>query len=214
MIFSFHQPTQAVPFAGEKKDADTENKIVILNSRALNGQSLLEYLGNRNISLAAAQPVCSEVDFLLYGKKYTVIGFQNNAGGYELRSKDFKGSSSPKDMTFIDKGCNQITVFEGFFNYLSLLEMQRGRSRDLTNFLVLNSLSFFEKSRPLMEKHEQINLYLDRDKAGLKCTAQAIEWNKEQYKDQSHLYVGHQDLNEWLKSQRRQRHKQRLRRHF
>lgn len=27
----------------------------------------------------------------------------------------------------------------------------------LTNFLVLNSLSFFEKSRNLMEKHDQVN---------------------------------------------------------
>lgn len=213
MDLSFHPPASR-HHAGEKKDADAASKIVILGTRPLTEPSLLSYLNKRYISLAAAQPLCKEVDFLLYGKQYTVIGFQNNAGGFELRSDNFKGGSSPKDITFIDNGSKQLAVFEGFFSYLSFRETRGGRSQDLTNFLVLNSLSFFEKSRPLIEKHEQVNLYLDRDRAGMKYTAQAIEWNRELYKDQSHLYTGHKDLNDWLGSQRQQKPKHRLKQGF
>ena len=45
----------------------------------------------------------------------------------------------------------------------------------LTNFLILNSLSFFEKSRQMMEEHDKINLYLDRDEAGIKNTQTAFK---------------------------------------
>lgn len=202
--FSFHpqqqtghsHSVQPSP-AGEKKE-NPESKIVIMDSRVLADKSLLDYLQKRNIPQDIASRFCREVDFLLYGKKQTVIGFQNNAGGYELRSQNFKGSSSPKDTTFIDNGSKLLAVFEGFFNYLSYRTMNHKTGEPLTNFLVLNSLSFFEKSRNLMENHVQVNLYLDRDKAGINCIQEALNWNQHLYKDQSHLYSNHKDLNDWL----------------
>ncbi len=48
-----------------------------------------------------------------------------------------------------------------------------------------------------MEKNDLINLYLDRDNAGFKCTQNALGWNKK-YNDQSHLYKNHKDLNEFF----------------
>lgn len=69
--------------------------------------------------MEVARHFCEEVDFLLYGKKYTVIGFRNEADGYELRSEHFRGSSSPKDVTFINNHTKHVSVFEGFFNFLS-----------------------------------------------------------------------------------------------
>ena len=53
--------------------------------------------------------------------------------------------------------------------------MNQNQDHELTNFLVLNSLSFFEKSLPLMEKHESIHLYLDLDNAGRKYTNLALK---------------------------------------
>ena len=169
-----------------------------MDSRVLADKSLLDYLHKRNIPQDIASRSCREVDFLLYGKKQTVIGFQNNAGGYELRSLNFKGSSSPKDITFINNGGKSLAVFEGFFNYLSYRTMNQKAGEPLTNFLVLNSLSFFQKSRNLMENHDQVNLYLDRDKAGINCIQEALQWNQYLYKDRSHLYSNHKDLNDWL----------------
>ena len=66
-----------------------------------------------------------------------------------------------------------------------------------TNFLVLNSLSFFERSLLLMEKHQSIRLYLDQDEAGRKYTKLALK-RSAHCKDESKLYKGYKDLNDWL----------------
>ncbi len=67
----------------------------------------------------------------------------------------------------------------------------------MTNFLILNSLSFFERSLSLMEEHERIHLYLDHDEAGRKCTSIAQKMSSK-FSDESKLYKGYKDLNEWV----------------
>jgi hypothetical protein len=170
----------------------------VLDSRSLAANELLNYLQKRCIPLEIASRFCKEVDFLLYGKKHTVIGFQNNAGGYELRSENFKGSSSPKDITLIDNRTNDVVVFEGFFNFLSFCTVNKKLTAPLSNCLVLNSLSFFEKSRSLMEKYSRVHLILDRDSAGKHWTKQALQWAGDRYIDRSDFYQDHKDLNDWL----------------
>jgi hypothetical protein len=208
--FSFQPPSQA----GEKKDTST-GKILILDDRRLAATPLLQYLQKRCIPVEIAEQFCREVDFLLYEKKYTAIGFKNDSGGYELRNQFFKGSSSPKDITFLNHGQQKnLAVFEGFFNYLSFHSIRKNHFV-LTNFLVLNSASFFEKSREKMEAHQEINLFLDTDPAGKKLTQLALQWDKGKYIDRSHLYQNQKDLNEWLvhkKHQPKQSHG--IRRHF
>jgi hypothetical protein len=137
-------------FAGEKKETK-DSKIVVLDSRPLVAIELLNYLQKRCIPLEIANRYCKEVDFLLYGKKQTVIGFQNNTGGYELRNENFKGSSSRKDVTFIDNRRDDIAVFEGLFSFLSFCTVNKNLTAPLANCLVLNSLSFFEKSQTRLE---------------------------------------------------------------
>lgn len=201
---SFHQPQD--PKAGEKKNEMSQSeKIQILGSRDLSHPALLNYLQSRKISVDIARNFCSEVDFQLNQKKYFAIGFPNNAGGYELRSPKFKGSSAPKSTSLILKPKSEnLVVFEGFFNFLSFQMLQKNSVEVLTNlpklqpdFLVLNSLSFFEKSREAMEKYAAIHLCLDRDKSGFQATATALQWS-DKYKDLSKLYSQHKDLNEYL----------------
>ncbi len=208
-------PASAPSFADEKKETVNESKITILEERPLSEISLLKYLEKRRIPLSIAVKFCKEVDFLLYDKTRTVIGFQNNAGGFELRSPHFKGSSSPKDVTFFEHNKEQLNVFEGFFNFLSHQAINKQDSPPLTNFLVLNSLSFFQKQRERMEQHEHVHLFLDRDSAGIKFTQTALQWSKK-YIDQSHYYKKYKDLNEYLIRQQepRQRQSKRLGRHF
>ena len=192
--FSFHQhnnPQANRNAAGEKE------KITVLDTRPVVLLSLQQYLHKRLIPIDLANRYFREVDFELYGKKHTAIGFQNNSGGYELRSEHFKGSNFPKDVTLIEQNVNAISVFEGFFSFLSFHALNQNEQLPLTNFLVLNSLAFFEKSRPVMEKHEAINLYLDRDNAGIQVTRHALTITPNQYEDCSHLYAGYKDLNEW-----------------
>jgi len=138
------------------------------------------------------------VDFELYGKKQTAIGFPNNAGGYELRSPHFKGCSSPKTITTFRNGSNQLTVLEGFFDFLSYQVIAAEQPQGATDFLILNSLAFFHRSREVMDQYQTVNLYLDRNKMGMACTQTALQWNSKKYTDRSSLYRNGQDLNQWL----------------
>src|SRR6266545_2798601 len=127
-----------------------KNQIKILTVKSLTSFPLLRYLEKRKISRKIADQFCSEITYRLNDKKYYAIGFSNNSGGYELRNEYIKGSSSPKDITFIDKGAKDPAVFEGFFNFLSYLALYQNREKSIRNFLILNSTSFFEKSLPLI----------------------------------------------------------------
>jgi len=169
--------------------------IRVINATEIKSLTLQKYLAQRRIPLVLAEQNCRQVEYNLNGNIFTAIAFKNNAGGYELRSQNFKGSASPKDVSFIDNGAKEVAVLEGFFDFLSLLKINQTNQQILTNFLVLNSLAFFEKSRSIIEKHETINLYLDRDDAGIKCTQKALEWDQK-YIDRSDLYKDFKDLNE------------------
>ena len=156
------------------------------------------YLKKRKINQSIANRYCSEVSLELNNKIYKAIGFKNAAGGYELRNEFFKGSSSPKYVSYFNwKNAKSITVFEGFFDFLSYQTIHQNQNQELTNFLVLNSLAFFERSLLLMEKHNKIHLYLDHDEAGRKCTRLAQK-RSEKFHDESKLYKDYKDLNEWL----------------
>ncbi|MCW3081707.1 toprim domain-containing protein [Segetibacter sp.] len=209
--FSFHQHkslSQKPTNAGEK------GHIEVMDVREIQAPELTAYLSQRKVSLTVAKSFCKEVDFVVYDKKHTAIALKNNSGGYELRNEYFKGSASPKDVTIINNNSENISVFEGMFSFLSFQTLHQNNSIALTNFLVLNSLSFLEKSRQVMEQHQQIKLYLDRDSAGLKHLQNALTWSKK-YVDQSRLYQHHKDLNDYL-IHRGEQHKQsqRLQRHL
>ncbi len=160
---------------------------------------LCSYLKHRRIAKNIADKYCHEVAFKNADKEttYKAIGFKNNAGGFELRNEYFKGSSSPKYVNYLDNQSNRIKVFEGFFDFLSYQTIQQNQGQSLTNFLILNSLSFFERSLLLMEKHQSIHLYLDHDEAGRKYNSLALK-RSEKFHDESKLYRGYKDLNEWV----------------
>lgn len=201
---SFHPHINSI--AGEKKELSNQSsKITILGSSEINSHLLRSYLNSRQIPLEIANQFCREIRFELYGKKHLAIGFQNPGGGYELRNHYFKGSSSPKEPRLINQNKEkELAVFEGFFSFLSLQTLQQSKAKfpielpELhTDSLVLNSLSFFEKSRGLMEKYVAIHLFLDRDKMGQQRTQQALKWS-DKYQDQSKYYQRFKDLNEFL----------------
>ncbi|MDF2188309.1 toprim domain-containing protein [Paraflavitalea sp. CAU 1676] len=202
---SFHQPISAFSAlaalagqeAGEKK-TERPGKLIVLEVGPLTSGQLVEYCEKRCIPLKIAHAYCKEVSFELYGKRHSAIGFKNNAGGYELRCDNFKGSSSPKAPTFINNGSQVVAVFEGVFSFLSFQIMIQDQKPALTNFLVLNSLSFFQSARLTMDAHQQVHLYLDRDPPGQKHALQAIQRAQERYIDKSQIYVGFKDFNEYL----------------
>ena len=200
--FSFHQQ-KPVYRAASISGAGEKEKIIIVDIRSpIRLLTLKDYLQFRKIPLEIANRFCKEIDFNLYNKKYTAIGFKNSAGGYELRSANFKGSSSPKEVTLFGKDLSKkILVFEGFMDFLSYKAIHQPKlillSKQQPNFLILNSIGFLEKMKPMLEKYSSIHLYLDRDNKGLELTKELLSMSRK-YRDESLAYKNHKDLNEYL----------------
>lgn len=172
--------------------------ITVLEDKSLYSPPLLDYLQQRRISIAVADLLCREVRFTLYGKNYYAIGFKNDSGGFELRNKYFKGSSAPKDVTTWINGSDYLTVFEGFFDFLSFLVlMGQSEGQGDSDFLILNSLTLFERARPVMEAYHKTTLLLDNNPAGDRYTLYGLSLSK-CYVDGRRFYKHYEDLNDFL----------------
>jgi hypothetical protein len=191
--FSLQQPA----FQHSNQDIAAENKIKIVEDFPLTSPVLLRYLEERKIPIEIAQQFCLEVRYELNDKTYFGIGFKNNSGGYEIRNPYFKTSSSQKDVTTINNGSDEVIVFEGFIDFLSFKATTQNLAHNSQDYVILNSVSFFERARPFMESYKHIRLYLDRDIKGINCTQHALSLSSK-YKDESMLYKNHNDFNDWI----------------
>ena len=63
--------------------------------------TLTDYLAERGIPYAVAYRHCCRLNYGVRGKRYFAVGFPNVAGGYEIRSRYFKGCVPPKDVSLI-----------------------------------------------------------------------------------------------------------------
>lgn len=158
---------------------------------------LKNYLHERSIPIAVADAYCKEVVYEIGGRKYYGLGFPNNMGGWEIRNKNFKQSSSPKDITTFRFGADSVQVFEGFMDFLSYQTLHPCQEPGKTDFVVLNGAGMFDRALPFLERHQQVGLWLDRDVTGKAYTQYALSLGSK-YKDESAFYSQHKDLNEWL----------------
>ena len=172
--------------------------IEILSTHLISSFALLRYLDNRRIPTTIVHTHLTEVRYKNGDKILYALGFQNDAGGYELRSPFFKGSSSPKCPTWIRNNCRSLAVFEGFFDFLSYGAMCQYQPIPTRDFLVLNSTSFFEQQLPFMQAYRKVHLYLDNDATGDKYTKMALAAGQNKFIDERPLYQPHKDLNDWL----------------
>lgn len=196
---SFHQPAlHAIPRASTV----SRRVIEILSAGALNSRPLMRYISSRCIPGEIAATYCQQVHYKVRQRQYFAVGLRNDSGGYELRNSFAKVASSPKDITTIKNGASVVCVFEGMFDFLSYKTLTAQSATGPEDHVILNSLSFFDRSRSILESYDQINLYLDRDAAGFRCCS-AAKAISEKYNDASILYEGFKDLNDWLISKTR-----------
>ena len=158
---------------------------------------LTDYLAERGISYGIASQYCCRLNYGVRGKRYFAVGFPNVAGGYEIRSRFFKGCVPPKDVSLVKIESSQAdvcSVFEGFMDFLSaaMLGLETG------DCLVLNSVSNVEKAMKHLDGYGRINCYLDHDAAGRRTLKTLKEHYRERVCDRSALYDGCKDLNEYL----------------
>ncbi|MDL2265578.1 toprim domain-containing protein [Parabacteroides sp. OttesenSCG-928-G07] len=186
--FSFHG-NNFVP-------AQQEPAIAITGIQPLTHPALLDYLEERGINTDIAKQYCSEVHYSITNKPYFAVGFQNDAGGWELRNRYFKGSYTPKNITTIQNGSNTVMAFEGFIDFLSYLSL-KGNSSPAIDTTVLNSVTNLQKAIPFLQSHQAIYTFFDNDEAGRKSLASLRDQLKHaEIIDQSVFYGNYKDLNE------------------
>jgi hypothetical protein len=176
---------------------DTDSKVLITSVKEISNIQLINYLESRKLNLKLAKEYCKEVSFILNDKNFYAIGFQNDSKGYELRCKYFKGSSSPKDVTLIKNNSEKLLLFEGFIDFLSWFSCKQFFTGN-HDYLILNTLSFLNKSKVLIKEYNEVLLFLDNDEAGKKATAELIGAGLSKCIDMSKGYSEFKDLNDSL----------------
>ncbi len=159
---------------------------------------LTEYLEERGIPIGVASRHCCRLNYGVRGKRYFAVGFPNMAGGYEVRSRFFKGCIPPKSVSLVkseDTPSNECLVFEGFMDFLSSETLQVTGNADC---LVLNSVANVGKAAELLDGYGRIGCFLDRDEAGRRTLDALARRYGERVTDRSSLYDGCKDLNEYL----------------
>lgn len=171
-----------------------------VKDKALAYDVLKGYLSERGIPPDVAVRHCRQVSYRVHGKPYFAIGFPNVAGGWELRSRQFKGCIPPKDISLVSrqqsptKACD---VFEGFFDFLSAATLGLTKGNDA---VVLNSVGNLARAFRHLDGYGKINCYLDNDEAGRRTFEALRARYKERAADCSGIYAGSKDLNEHLQT--------------
>jgi len=145
------------------KHVGEPGKLKIKEIRPLKSDALIQYIDSRSISLQFATKYLKECTYSIYGRQFFALAFRNDKGGYELRSKFFKGSNSPKYITSFKGKGDVINIFEGFFDFLSCCTYYN--QVPANNSIILNSLSFLPKFLSSL-KDRTVHLFLDNDPAG------------------------------------------------
>lgn len=190
--FSFHR-NDTLPIS--PKLESRESALTITDIKPLAHPALLDFLKERSINTDIAKQYCSEIHYSIADKPYFAVGFRNDAGGWELRNRYFKGSTTPKNITTINNGNNAVMLFEGFIDYLSYLSLKQNAS-PVIDSAILNSLANLPKAIPFLQTHQTIHAFLDNDEAG-KRAVQCLSPVCKEVIDQSIFYRDHKDLNDY-----------------
>lgn len=189
-------PFQPLPTASPREDSSLR----ILGVGEIRHPALIGYLRERGIDPAGAGALCREVHYAVGERRFFAIGFRNDAGGWELRSPQFKGSSAPKNITTFDRHGDTALLFGGFFDLLSYLTLQH-EPEPAVDTAVLNSVVNLPRALPFLARHATILAFLDNDEAGrlaLERLRNALPGAT--VIDRAESYRAHKDLNESLRS--------------
>lgn len=170
--------------------------IAVAGVKKIRHPALTQYLKKRGIPLEIANAYCKEVWYTFKNVNFFAIGLRNNKDGWELRNKIFKNSCSPKSYTYLQRNQSQLIILEGMFDLLSLAVLNEPLM-NISDVMVLNSISFIKNIEIHIPDYESVFLYLDCDSAGQK----AAEYLTKKYSlvfDKSDFYKNHKDLNEYL----------------
>lgn len=157
-----------------KKKPVTAPKIMIESVKEISHIALVNYIRERGLEPDEISQFAKEVHWRKKGKCYFAVGFPNETGGWVLRSSIFKGNILGGGVSIqILVKVKRIKIFEGWFDFLSYLKLSRA-----TDFkaIILNSTANLSLRLMLdiLNESEKVDLYLDNDATGDKCTRSFI----------------------------------------
>jgi hypothetical protein len=176
----------------------------VLDVKDLGGNiAISNYLESRGVTAVAGGRL-KEIYYYVEDEQkqrsnFFAAGWQNEQGAWEVRSLTFKGCLGRKAISFIPDSGKSLSVFEGFFNYLSWLT---ANPFSADSVLVLNSISLLQAAICKAEGFRDISLYLDNDISGRQATLafqSALPWAK----DCAGIYRGYNDFNDMLMAERK-----------
>ena len=157
-------------------------------------QALKNYLNERKI-FDFFQDKISEIHYSIGNKNYFSLGWENEAGGWELRNKLFKGCINGKGITTIigEVDNDVLDIWEGMFSFLSFLQYHDQPHK----VIVLNSVANVNKAITDILRYKKVNLYMDNDKAGERAT-ERFKSIRNDAVDCSSICGNHKDYNDYL----------------
>ena len=195
--FSFYQQKEPAGMIQDKK-------IEIIRVKPIIDPALIGYIKERKISFSIASRYLKEIIYKIWNnqindyKIYWALGFKNDQSGWELRNKYFKGCTSKHYTTIPGKKNEQLNIFEGFFDFLSALELSKTHKLKFDS-LILNSIALKRKTLKLISEYKKLNLFLDNDPSGIEAVS-FYQKNHKIVKDFSVILYPYPytDLNEFL----------------
>ena len=186
---SFHQQTN------NQKLFNLPKTYEILEMKDIQHPALIQYLKSRKVE--NQKHLIQEIHYQMNNKKYFGIGFKNDSEGYEIRNAYFKICLGKKDITTIKNNSKSLRVFEGFFDFLSLKNIEKSLENEPSDYMILNSVSMIHKIKNSLENYEKIDLYFDNDEAGNRAV-EIVRNENNSAEDCRILYSNFKDLNDWL----------------
>ena len=174
--FSLFNSSNSLDRLKKEKVAD----FVFFDMVPLQSRGLYAYLDERCINTAIAKQFLKEAHYSFQqredGRFLFALAYPNDKGGVELRSKLFKGGTSPKGITtHLGIENKPLVVFEGFMDMLSFATLCREVRH---NYIVLNSIvnidAAIEAIRNSRTQYGRILLALDNDNGGNDATAKML----------------------------------------
>lgn len=173
--------------------------IGIVDVMEFQNERLIAYANMRGISTNILKAQCKEVHYCYYSWDHIThmaIGFENNKGGWELRNHKQKVCNSPKTYRMVrgSSDNNVCNVFEGFFDFLSYLQLNGFEKPDVDCF-IMNSLVFAPFIVDETESYARVRLYLDNDHAADEKIKEYFVGSK--YSDMRMGYERYSDYNDF-----------------
>jgi len=162
-------------------------------------RAITDYLESRGV-LERSKSLLKEVYYYIedqqkHRRNFFAAGWQNETGAWEISSIDRqKYCLGRKAISFIPGDPQKLTVFEGFFDYLSWLAENPFTA---TSVLVLNSVALVQSGIAKARTFEQVDTYFDNDESGKRATT-AFQTAVPHSVDRANIYESYKDYNEML----------------